>query len=214
MFPFDPSKQPLYEQYVRAHETGDHNGIAHDQLLGHVQQFMQNAPPEMQQQVVAQYLQQLSPEQRQQFVQQMGPGAVESNNPQQVGQQPGLLQKILGMASGRSSGAPGQGGAMGGILSNPAAKAALVGVAGMAAKHLLGGGQGAGLGGGLFGGGQQGYGGGWEGVGNERYEGGSDRDRDDRAGGAGFDDASGTEFVGGDIGDGGDSGGADSGSDS
>ena len=185
---------------------------------------MQNAPPEMQQQVAAQYLQQLSPEQRQQFAQQLGSGTVGSSTPQQVGQHPGLLQKILGLASGRGSAVPGQGGGMGGILSNPAAKAALVGVAGMAAKHLMGGGHG----GGLFGGGQQGYGGGWGGVGYDPYAVGPDRDLNDQAGGAGFGDASGTDiigggigsgtdFIGGGIGDGGDpgdGGGGDGGSDS
>ncbi|GAC1403303.1 MAG: hypothetical protein NVSMB65_20080 [Chloroflexota bacterium] len=226
MFPFDPSKQHIYEQYARAHETGDHSGIDHDQMLGHVQQFMEHAPPQVQQQVFAQYFQQLSPEQRQQFVQQMGqatPGGVDPNNPQQMAQglqqmgpQPSLLQKILGMASGQGGGVPAQSGGMGGLLSNPMAKAALVGVAGMAAKHLLGGGRGSGMGGGFFGG-QQGYGGGWMGDRDGGYEVGGDRDGgfgnaytgDDGAdrgtdgGDAGFGDAS----------DGGDGGGGGNGGD-
>lgn len=207
MFPFEPSKRPVYEQYLRAHETGEHSGIDHDQLLGHVQQFLQHAPPRMQQEVFAQYVQQLSPEQRQQFAQQVGPGVMDPNDPRQMGQQPGLLQKILGMARGQGSGAPGQGGGTGGILSNPAAKAALVGLAGMAAKHLMGG-HGSGLGGGLFGGGQQGYGSGWGGDRDERSEGGLDRDR--APGGTDFGDGS----DGGSFGGGSDGGGGDGASDS
>jgi len=208
MYPFDPANKPLYDQYLRAHETGDHSEIDHDQLRGHVQEFMQNAPPEMQQHVFAQYFEQLTPEQRHQFVQQMGQGAqgtVDPTSPQQMahdfhqaGQQPGLLQKILGMASGQGSSVPGQSGGAGGLLSSPMAKAALVGIAGMAAKHFMSGGRGGGFGGGLVGG-QQGDGG-WGSDRDERDEGGADRDRADGGDNGG--------------GDGGDSGGGDGGGDS
>lgn len=186
MFPFNSAKQSLYERYLRAHETGDHSEIDHEQLLGDVQQFARHAPPEVQQQVFAQYFQQLPLEQRQQLMQQMGQsfqGAVDPSNPQQLGQHPGLLQKLLAMASSHSGGVPGQSSGAGGLLSNPMAKSALVGLAGLAARHLMGGGHASGMGGGLFGG-QQGYGsqqeigGGWEGEREGRYAEDTDRDRD------------------------------------
>jgi len=177
MYPFDPTQQQMYEQYARARQTGEHSQIDPTQAYGHMQQFMQNAPPEMQQQVYQQHFAQMPYDQRQQFAQQMPPYQpyMDPNNPQQMAQgfqqmgqqQPGLLQQILGGLGGqRPPGSMGgQGGGLGGVLANPMAKAALIGLAGAAAGHLLGGHHGGGLGGGLFGG-VQGFGG----------------DRDDRGG--------------------------------
>ncbi len=189
MYPFDQNNRQMYEQYAQAHESGNHEGIDPQQTYGHVQQFMQQAPPEMQQQVYQQHFEQMPYEQRQQFAQQAPPQYqpyMDPNNPQQMGQgfyqmgqqQPGILQQLLGAAGGRGTqgGGPGSGpgSGMGGLLANPMAKAALVGIAGLAAKQLLGGHHGGGGGlGGLLGGGQgYGYGRG---------------DRDDRGGGWGGD---------------------------
>ena len=175
MYPFDQNNRQMYEQYAQAHESGNHEGIDPNQAYGHVQQFMRQAPPEMQQQVYQQHFEQMPYDQRQQFAQQAPP-----QYQQQMGQgfyqmgqqQPGILQQLLGAAGGRGTQGGGPGGGMGGLLANPMAKAALVGIAGLAAKQLLGGHRGGGLGGGvgsLLGGGQgYGYGGG---------------DRDDRGGG-------------------------------
>ena len=71
MFPFDRSNQQMYQRYAQANATGDHGGIDPDEAAGHVQQFMQNAPPEMQQQVYQQHFAQMPYEQRQQFAQQL-----------------------------------------------------------------------------------------------------------------------------------------------
>lgn len=36
MYPFDPTQQQLYEQYVQARQTGDHSQIDPNQAYGHV----------------------------------------------------------------------------------------------------------------------------------------------------------------------------------
>jgi hypothetical protein len=138
MYPFDPNRQQMYEQYIRAHETGDHSGIDHDQAVEHVQQFMQQAPPELQQQVCRQHFEQMPYAQRQQFAQQVPPYQpyMDATNPQQMAQrfyqlgqqQPGRLQQLLG-----------QGSSQGGFLGSPLSKAAAIGIAALAAQHLLGG---------------------------------------------------------------------------
>jgi len=191
MYPFDQNNRQMYERYAQAHESGNHEGIDPQQAYGHVQQFMQQAPPEMQQQVYQQHFEQMPYEQRQQFAQQAPPQYqpyMDPNNPRQMGQgfyqmgqqQPGILQQLLGAAGGRGVPGGSLGGGMGGLLSNPMAKAALVGIAGLAAKQLLGGHRSGGLGGGLGGllGGGQGYGYGGR-VRDDRGDGwGGDRDDD------------------------------------
>jgi hypothetical protein len=85
MFPFDQNNQQMYQNYAQAANTGDYSGIDPNQAYGHVQQFMQNAPPEMQQQTYQQYFQQMPMDQRQQFTQQMPPQyqqQMDPNNPQ------------------------------------------------------------------------------------------------------------------------------------
>jgi len=85
MFPFDQSKQQTYQQYAQAADSGDYSQVDPNEAAGHVQQFAQNAPPEMQQQVYGQYFQQMPPEQRQQFVQQLPPqlqGQMDPHDPQ------------------------------------------------------------------------------------------------------------------------------------
>ncbi|GAC1563235.1 MAG: hypothetical protein NVS2B2_28570 [Ktedonobacteraceae bacterium] len=48
MWPFDPNNQPMYQQYAQAYTTQNYSGIDHNQALGHMQQFVQNAPPNLQ----------------------------------------------------------------------------------------------------------------------------------------------------------------------
>ena len=136
MFPFEQNNQQMYQNYAQAANSGDYSQIDPNQAYGHVQQFMQNAPPEMQQQTYQQYFQQMPQDQRQQFAQQMPPQyqqMMNPNNPQQMAQgfhqmaqqQPDMLHQILGP---------------GGMLSNPIAKMAVAGLAAVAAKNILGGG--------------------------------------------------------------------------
>ncbi len=127
MYPFDQNNQQQYQQYAQASDSGDFSGIDQDQAAGHVQQFAQNAPPAMQQQVYGQAFQQMPQDQREQFVQQLPPeaqGQMDPNDPQGMGQQlhqmgqqnPNMLQQVW---------------------NNPMGKIAAVGIAGFAAKELL-----------------------------------------------------------------------------
>lgn len=127
MFPFDQANQQQYDQYAQASDSGDYSGIDQDQAAGHVQQFAQNAPPEMQQQVYGQAFEQMPQDQRAQFVQQLPPeaqGQMDPSDPQGMGQQlhqlgqqqPNLLQQVW---------------------NNPLGKVAAVGIAGFAAKEIL-----------------------------------------------------------------------------
>jgi len=127
MFPFDQHNQQQYQQYAQASDSGDHSQVDPQQAAGHVQQFAQNAPPEMLQQVYGQAFQQMPQDQRAQFVQQLPPeaqGQMDSNDPQGMGQQlhqlgqqqPNVLQQVW---------------------NNPMGKIAAVGIAGFAAKELL-----------------------------------------------------------------------------
>lgn len=152
MFPFDQNNQQQYQQYAQAHDAGDYSGIDHEQAYGHVQQFMQNAPPEMQQQVYQQHFEQMPYEQRQQFAQQLPPQyqqQMDPNDPQamaqgfhQMGQeQPGMLGQLLGGGAsagggglGSLLGGGGAGGGMGGALGG----AGLGSLAGLAAKAVMG----------------------------------------------------------------------------
>ena len=158
MYPFDQNNQQTYQQYAQANDSGDYSGIDPNEAAGHVQQFMQNAPPEMQQQVYQQHFEQMPMDQRQQFMQQMPPQyqqQMDPNNPQmmaqgfqQIGQQqPGMLQSLLGSGGGLGGmlggggasggglgGMLGGGGGLGGVMAGGAA----AGLAGTIASHLLG----------------------------------------------------------------------------
>jgi len=125
MFPFDQNNQQVYQQYAQAHDSGDYSGIDPDQAMGHVQQFMQNAPPEMQQQVYEQHFSQMPQEQREQFAQQMPPEyGANPNDPRQMAQgfqqmgqqQPGMLQQLMGGAGGLMGGSGGGAGGLGGLM--------------------------------------------------------------------------------------------------
>ncbi len=149
MYPFDQNNQQTYQQYAQASDSGDYSGIDPNEAAGHVQQFAQNAPPEMQQQVYQQHFEGMPQEQRQQVVQQMPQEyqqQMDPNTPQtmaqgmtQMGQQqPGMLQSLLG--SGGALGGMMGGGAGGGMGGG----GGIAGLAGLVAKHMLGG-QGGGL---------------------------------------------------------------------
>ncbi len=125
MWPFDQNNQWVYQQYAQAYDTGNYGGFEPNQVLGHLSQFMQNAPYDMQQQVYQQHFSQMPYEQRallaQQMPQQYG---VNPNDPMSITQgfmrmgqeQPHMLQRIF---------------------SHPLLLGAAVGLAGIAAKHIL-----------------------------------------------------------------------------
>jgi hypothetical protein len=131
MFPFDQSNQAMYQQYAQAHDSGNVSNLDHQQLLGDVTQFMQNAPGGMQMGVLQQLFSSMAPQQRQTIAQQVpGQYNMNPNDPtqmaqglQQLGQaQPGLLGQLFGPGS---------------PLGSPMAKMALASIAGLAAKQMM-----------------------------------------------------------------------------
>src|SRR5258708_3154841 len=105
MWRLDPNNQQMYQQYAQAYNTGNYSGIDQNQAIGHMQQFVQNAPPNLQHQVYQQHFEQMPYDQRMQFAQQVPQQyAMAPNNPQamaqgfyQMGQQqPNMLSKFFG----------------------------------------------------------------------------------------------------------------------
>ena len=105
MWPFDRNNTPIYQQYAQAYDTGNYNYFDPGQALGHLAQFIQGAPPEMQQNIYQQHFAQMPYEQRALFAQQLPPHyGVDPNNPWSLSQglirlgqeQPNMLQRVLG----------------------------------------------------------------------------------------------------------------------
>jgi hypothetical protein len=129
MFNFDQDQQNVLQQYAQAAEQGDYSQIDHYQAADTLQQFAQDASPDLQQRAYAQAFSQMPDDCRQQLVQELPPdvqGQLDPSDPQalaqsfaQVTQQrPNLLQEA------------------GNVLHNPAAKVAVAGLAAVAAKHF------------------------------------------------------------------------------
>ncbi|TMC14994.1 MAG: hypothetical protein E6J34_23065 [Chloroflexi bacterium] len=126
MWPFDQNNQQTYQQYAQAYDTGDFGDLNHHQSLGHVQQFMQSAPPDIQQQVFQQHFSDMPYEQREAIAQQLPP---------QYGANPNdpfsLAQSFLRI------GQDGQHHLLRGIFSHPLLLGGAVGLAALVAKHVL-----------------------------------------------------------------------------
>jgi hypothetical protein len=129
MFSFDQNQQDVNEQYAQAADQGDYSQIDHDEAAGTLQQFAQNAPPDLQQQAYAQAFSQMPDAYRQQFVQELPPDVQEQLDPsdpqalaqgfaQVTQQRPNLLQEASN------------------VLHHPVAKVAVAGLAAVAAKHV------------------------------------------------------------------------------
>jgi hypothetical protein len=125
MWPFDQNNNQVYQQYAQAYDTGNYNGFDPFQALGHITQFMQGAPMDMQQRVFQQHFEQMPYEQRVALAQQMPPEYYAdpndtyslSQNFLRLGQeQPNLLQRIF---------------------SHPLLTGAAIGLAALIAKHML-----------------------------------------------------------------------------
>ncbi len=104
MWPFDQQNQPVYQQYASAYDSGNFNGVDPNQAYGHIQQFMQSAPLDMQQNIYQQHFMQMPYEQRAFLAQQMPPQyGLDPNNPAAMAQgftrlgqeQPGMLRQVL-----------------------------------------------------------------------------------------------------------------------
>jgi hypothetical protein len=125
MWPFDTNNQQMYQKYAQAYDRGDYSSIDRNEAKGHVQQFVQNAPPDEQRRVFEQHLAQLPPDQRAQLAQMFPPEYhVDPNNPAAMAQSmvrlkqehPDVLQRIL---------------------DHPILLATTVALAGLIAKHML-----------------------------------------------------------------------------
>jgi hypothetical protein len=104
MWPFDQNNQPTYQQYASAYDSGDFQGIDPDQASGHIQQFMQGAPLDMQHNVYQQHFAQMPYEQRAFLAQQLPPHyGLDPNDPASMAhgfarfgqEQPGMLAQLL-----------------------------------------------------------------------------------------------------------------------
>ena len=178
-----------YQDFVnRYHQGPPSEGYDNQEVMHRYQQIAPHLPPGEYQQAAQDALARISPSERQQLGQYLLQSAQQQglNVPCMVGQtgggswqdpgmlaqlfgtlqqqQPGLISQLLGSALGGGASPYQQSGSSGGtgnLLSSPIAKAALAGIAAMAAQRFLGGGQGfQGGGQGFQGGGGQGFQGG------------------------------------------------------
>lgn len=125
MWPFDSNKHSTYQQYAQAYDTGNFNILNPAEALNHLQQFIQGAPPEMQQNIYQQHFNQMPYEHRMLLAQQIPPQyGVDPNDPWSMSQgflrmgqeQPNLLQRIF---------------------SHPVLLGSSLALTGLIAKHML-----------------------------------------------------------------------------
>lgn len=156
MWPYNQNNAQMYQQYANAWDQGSYHQIPEQEARQNYQQFVQNAPPQLTQNVHEQYYQQMPPQQRGGLLQGMmnmmsqrgvdpGQAGIQNTNPYAMSpqeaarltsyagqQQPDILHQVLGP---------------GGPLGSTGAKMAVAGLAALAAKNILGGG---GRGGNIF----------------------------------------------------------------
>lgn len=125
MWPFDSSKQEMYQRYAQASTTGNYSTIDPNEVRGHLQQFVQNAPPNEQQEVFQQHFSQMSPDQRAQLAQQFPPEyRVNPNDPASMAQGMARVSRERPDVAQR-------------IVAHPVLLATSVGLAALVAKHML-----------------------------------------------------------------------------
>lgn len=139
MWPFDANKQNMYQHYANAWDQGTYNQLPAQEVLQNYQQFVQNAPPDVVQQVHEQYFQQASPEQRGGMVQSILSGLMQHGvNPQQLGVQNSDPYSMSAQEAARLAAyGQQQPGLIQQVMANPAAKMALAGLVAYAAKQML-----------------------------------------------------------------------------
>jgi hypothetical protein len=131
-------KQEEYEDFARRYEEGaPHEGYEDEEVMGRHDEVAQHLSPEEYEEVAHEAFARLSPEERSSLAAELrAHGAEHGDDPRALAraagaaqrQQPGLFGRVLG-------GVGGGGGS--GLLGNPMAKAALAGIAAMAAKRVL-----------------------------------------------------------------------------
>ncbi len=153
----NPQQQQEFPDFANRFQQGPvTEGYSDQEAVQRFQQVAPQLPPQEFQQSATQAFQQFTPQQRQEFGQFLASQAQQQNVnvplPQQPSayqdpgtlaqavtqvhqQQPGLLAQLLGAGSGGGQSSTGGGSSM---LSNPLAKAALAGIAAMAAQRMFG----------------------------------------------------------------------------
>ena len=125
MWPFDNNNNQVYQQYAQAYDSGYYNDIDPNQAANHLQQFMQTAPPDMQQRIYQQHFSQLPYEQLFALAQHMPQHYnVDPNDPASMAQgfmrlgqeHPNVLQRAF---------------------SHPLLIGCMVGLTGLVAKHVI-----------------------------------------------------------------------------
>ncbi len=157
MWQNDPNnQQQMYQQYANAWDQGNYQQIPHQDAWQNYNQFMNNAPPQMVEQVHQQYYQQMPPQERGGLLQGIMGGLMQRGvSPQQMGVQntdpysmsPADAARVTSYAQQQHPDVLQQVFAPGGVLGNPMAKMAVAGLAALAAKQFLGGGGGGNQGG-------------------------------------------------------------------
>jgi hypothetical protein len=125
MWPFDQNNQQMYQKYAQGYDSGNYNGVDNNQMWGHLLQFMQGAPIDMQHRVYQQHFEQMPYEQRVVLAQQMPPGySMDPNDTWSMAQsfhrlgqeQPNMLQRVM---------------------SHPLLVGGALGLVGLIAKHVI-----------------------------------------------------------------------------
>ncbi len=159
-----PQRQE-FEDFVGRYEQGPPwAGISDQEAVQRYQQVAPQLPPDVYQQSAQEAFARLSPQERAQFAQYLRQRAQQQNvqipdlnrdgiddrlqDPAYLAQvtgrmhqqQPGMLDQLLGLGGGSGAGSGGgAGGDDAAILGHPLAKAALAGIAAMAAKRMMAG---------------------------------------------------------------------------
>jgi hypothetical protein len=157
-------QRPDYEDFVQRYEQGKPwEGISDQEALSRYRQVVPQLPRDEYVDAAQQAFARLTPDQRQQFLDMLRQGARQQSvnvpdlnrdgiddrlqEPRELAemaarmeqQRPGLLEQLLG-ASGERAAGGGSSPDIGALLNNPLAKAALAGIAAMAARRFLSGG--------------------------------------------------------------------------
>jgi hypothetical protein len=151
MWPFDQNNQQMYQQYANAWEQGSYGQLPEQEVRQNYHQFVNNAPPQMVEQVHQQVYEQMPQQQRGGLMQSLlGALTQQGFNPQQAGisttdpynMTPQDAARLTSYAQQNSPNILHQLMGPGGLLSSPQAKMAAAGIVSLAAKQILGGGSG------------------------------------------------------------------------
>lgn len=148
MWPFDQNNQQMYQQYANAWEQGTYGQLPEQEVRQNYHQFVNNAPPQLVEQVHQQVYEQMPQQQRGGLMQSLlGALTQQGFNPQQAGisttdpynMTPQDAARLTSYAQQNSPNILHQLMGPGGLLSSPQAKMAAAGIVSLAAKQILGG---------------------------------------------------------------------------